>query len=75
MMTDQTIWQGRLRSRRSVVGTSRERPVGESTGKPKGIVKHYGTKLSKKRLAAMRKSYATGFSQQKADTLRLAGES
>lgn len=68
--TNQTIWQDSLRLRPAAVRTAREKSkaANRPNGKPKGVVKRSNRKASKKKQqAAAMKSYATEFSQQKAD--------
>ena len=74
----QTSWRDRLRSRPDAIGASRDRikAAGMQTGMPRGIIKQYGGKPSKKRRqAAATKGHGTIAITPEADTSDLSGTS
>ena len=75
MADERTIWGDRLRPRPDAVGASRDRTKAAvtQTGKPRGIIKQYGGKASKKMRQAAAKGHDTIPITQKADTSDLSG--
>ena len=72
---EQTSWRDRLRPRPDAIGASRDRTKSAvtQTGIPRGIIKQYGGKASKKMRQAATKGHDTIPITQKADTSDLSG--